>query len=159
MITGTKSLSIMALIAIDAVMATTTQGGVFSQVNTYQDYEDEDMGDEGSCLYLGEDGNCLMYTEDGEYCTEDGCTIIDFDALYGTDGDYCEEDGCAIDLDAIDEEECLECDLEPVDDLEEDDDDDEDDEEDDEEEIDELNLVIDAEAKNIAESGYDSQHG
>ena len=145
MITGTKSLSIMALIAIDAVMATTTQGGVFSKVNTYQDYDDEDMGDEGSYCYFDEDGTCLMYIDDAEYCEEDGCAL-DFDDIYGTDGEYCEEDGCAIygTVDEV-EEECLDCDLEPVDDLDGDlEEDVEEDEEDDEEVDDEVNLVIDA---------------
>ena len=57
MIIGTKSLSVMALIAIDAVMATTTQGGVFAQLNNYQE-SGEDLSCGDSCPLLAEENDC-----------------------------------------------------------------------------------------------------
>ena len=57
MIIGTKSLSVMAIIAIDAVMATTTQGGVFAQLNNYQE-SGEDLSCGDSCPLLAEENDC-----------------------------------------------------------------------------------------------------
>lgn len=75
MIIGTKSLSVMALIAIDAVMATTTQGGVFAQLNNYQE-SGEDLSCGDSCPLLAEENDCDsdcdcdleldLITDDGE---------------------------------------------------------------------------------------------